>query len=254
MRAISAGLVLLATSACLSLACANRGMHAPTGAGTAGTSGATGAAGTSGGMGGSGAGGGAGTSGGGAGGTGGVTGTGGACTIPSASDAAVDAAACTAKFNFESGLQGANIPSSGQGAFTNVVASGAYTYCGNGALAVTASFSGTGGPTTKGIVEIPIAPADMDFTGKTLTVHVAADPGCVADLGIAVVLLTGSGSPTVVPTTRGITSDWKTLTAVIDADGGVLGESSVLTLSLQAFSQSGYQGTIYIDEIAITGP
>ena len=41
---------------------------------------------------------------------------------------------------------------------------------------------------------------------------------------------------------------WKTGTATVTAVGG---STSALALSLQAFSSTGYQGTIYVDEIDI---
>ena len=46
---------------------------------------------------------------------------------------------------------------------------------------------------------------------------------------------------------RPVTNMWKTGTATIGAGGA----TTALALSLQAFSSTGYQGTIYIDEIDI---
>jgi hypothetical protein len=208
-------------------------MQAPSGA--AGTTGAgPGAAGT--GSGGTGPG------------TAGTGGGGGSCTTPAPHDAG---GPCPAKFNFETDAQGANIPAADQGAFTAVTMSGANTFCGSGALAVSAAFSGTSGLPTKGVVELPIDPADMDFSGKTLTVNVSALPGCSADLGFAVVLRTGAGSEIVIPTVRPLGADWTTLTVTFAGDAGVAGASSVLAISLQAFSSTDYTGTIYVDEVDV---
>jgi hypothetical protein len=216
----STGFILFALCA---VACANRGMQAPSGG-----AGATGA-------------------GPGVAGTGGGAGSGGSCTTPAPHDAG---GACNAIFNFDNGAQGASIAAD-QAAFTAVTTSADNTYCGAGALAVSATFSGTSGPTTKGIVELPIDAANMDFSGKTLTANVSALPGCSADLGFAVVLRTAAGSETVIPTVRPIGNDWQTLTVTLAGDAGVAGASSVLAISLQAFSSTDYAGTLYIDEVDV---
>lgn len=168
--------------------------------------------------------------------------------------APVDSGACTAKLNFESGTHGAVIPPTGQAAFTAVERSDVQTYCGTGALAITASFSGTSGNTIKGEVDLPIAATDMDFTGKTLTVRFSAAPGCSTDLGIAVSLRTTGGDKVIFPTFRPVTANWKTQTITLEGDAGVAAQDMVQAIVIQAFSSSGYQGTIYIDEIALTGP
>ena len=98
---------------------------------------------------------------------------------------------CTAKLGFDSDLQGANIRRR-CAAFTAVAVTDTHTYCGAGALAITASFSGTNGPTTKGAAELPVDDARQYFSGKTLTVHVSALPGCSTDLGFAVLLTTAA--------------------------------------------------------------
>ena len=234
MRATTAGLILAALASSFPLACANRGMQAPLrDGGPAGTGGRGGSGGTAG-------------AGGGTGGTGGV-----ACPGPTPTDASVDGPACTAKFNFETGIQGATIPATGQAAFTSAVTSSIDTYCGAGALAIAASFSGTSGNTTKGEVDIPIAAADMDFTGKTITVHFSAVPGCSTDLGFAVTLRTDGGDRIVLPTFRTVTASWKTETVTLTGDAGVANEMNVQAIVLQAFSTTGYQGTIYVDEIDV---
>ena len=126
MRAITA---ILLFSALASLACANRGMVAPTDggpgvAGSVGTAGRGGAGGTAG-RGGSGGTARGGTGGGptGVGGTGGQTsGAAGNCSV-AATDGGSGAGTCGTMFNFESGIQGAMI-NAGSTAFTNLASVG----------------------------------------------------------------------------------------------------------------------------------
>jgi len=204
--------------------CANRGMH-PSMDGGAGAGGKSGA-----------------------GGSGGAAGMDAGCNGPNPNT--VDAGACSALFNFESGTQGAALAQN-QLAFTAAAMSAADTFCGAGALAVTANFSGTSGPTTKGEIDLPIDAADMDFTGKTVTIHFTAVPGCSSDLGIAVALLTNDGQQIVLPTFRPVGNSWITKSVPAVSDAGV---TTVMQISIQAFSSSGYQGTIYIDEVDVSGP
>jgi hypothetical protein len=256
MRAAS---VLFLLAAFGSPGCANRGMHAPDGdagsagnAGSAGTAGRGGQSGTTG-RGGLGGPGGAPTGtagvGGGAGGSSGTGGTGGGSCNVAATDGGAPGGACGAMFNFESGVQGATI-NTGSSAFETVAKSSAFTYCGSGALAITATFSGTSGATTKGDVLINLPGAPVDLTGKTITMHVAADPGCSTDLNLSLVLNTQSGPVYFTPAfpIRPVTNVWKTGTATVTS---VAGSNAALALSLQAFSSTGYQGTIYVDEIDI---
>jgi hypothetical protein len=189
-----------------------------------------------------------GAGGGAAGGSGGAAGMDAGCNGPNPNT--VDAGPCSALFNFESGTQGAALAQNQQ-AFTAAAMSGADTFCGAGALAVTASFSGTSGPTTKGEIDLPINATNMDFTGKTVTVHFTAVPGCSSDLGIAVALLTNDGQQIVLPTFRPVGNSWITKRVLAVSDAGV---TSVMQISIQAFSSTGYQGTIYIDEVDVTGP
>lgn len=251
MRAATAVLLL---SSIGSLACANRGMHGPDDGGT-GVAGSVGGGGRGGKGGTTGTGGTsqAGTGGGptGTAGTGGVsTGSGGAsanCGLPA--DAGASGGACGATFNFETDVQGATI-NTGSSAFQGVAKSSAFTFCGSGALAITSMFSGTSGTTIKGEVLINLPGAPLDLTGKTITVHVAADPGCSADLNLSLVLNTQAGPVYFTPPfpIRPVTNMWKTGTATVPAGGGA---TTALALSLQAFSSTGYQGTIYVDEIDI---
>jgi hypothetical protein len=128
------------------------------------------------------------------------------------------------------------------------------SYCGN-ALAITASFTGTSGANTRGEVTIDLtAAADMDFTGKTITVQISASPvpGCTTDLGFALVLRpTAAADVVVLPTVRPVTATWMTRTVVLTSVDAGTSLSSIRQLSLQAFSSTGYQGTIYVDEIDI---
>lgn len=228
-------------------------------AGRGGTSGVGGIAGTS-----AGTGGGAGGRGGGSGNAGAASGKGGAAGISGVSGTtgvagncvltpgAAMAGPCTATFNFESGTHDATI-NIGSSAFTNVSRSSAYSYCGSGALAIAAQFSGTSGATTKGEVLINLPGAPLDLTGKTVSVHVASDPGCNADLNLSLVLNTQAGPmyfPSVFPISP-VNNSWKTATATVAAGGGA---TTALAVSLQAFSSSGYHGTIYVDEVDVGTP
>jgi hypothetical protein len=254
MRALTAISLLSAIGL---LGCANRGMKPPGPDGGPGAGGtvATGGRGGQGGQGGmSGRGGGAGTTAtGGSGGTGGQpTGTAGNCLVMATDggiDGGPDGGACAAMFSFESGIQGAII-NSGSTAFTAVRPSGTFTYCGSGALAINALFSGGSGPTTKGEVLLNLPGAPVDLTNKTITVRVAADPGCSSDLYLSVVLNTQAGAYYFSPLlqVRTITNQWKVATGTVIADAGT---NAALALSLQAFSGTGYVGTIYVDEIDI---
>jgi len=111
-------------------------------------------------------------------------------------------------------------------------------------------FSGTSGNPTKGEVLLPLPAAPLDLTNKMITVHVASDPGCSSDLNLSLVLNTQSGPIYFTPTfpIRPVTNTWKMATVTVTADGGA---TTALNLSLQAFSSTGYQGTIYVDEIDI---
>ncbi|MES1210024.1 MAG: hypothetical protein ABUS79_29160, partial [Pseudomonadota bacterium] len=187
----------------------------------------------------------------GSGGLGGVRGGGGGnrdagCAM---TDARVDHAShCAALFSFESGLQGATLGTDQQ-AFTKPAVSAANTFCGSGALAITAAFSGTTGLTTKGEIDIPLG-ADgggINLSGKTLTLHATATGTCGTDLKLTAVLVTSSGSLFPLRNVP-ITSSWTTSTAVLSSDAGS-GVGSVVSLQLDVSSFTGYSGTIYLDEI-----
>ncbi len=84
------------------------------------------------------------------------------------------------------------------------------------------------------------------LSGKTLTVHVSASPAaCGEDLRFKVILDTTSGSP-VALTVNAVTSNFTTASASLAA---VAGASATNKLAIEAFSTSGYTGTIYVDEI-----
>jgi hypothetical protein len=231
--------------------CANRGMLAPAdGSVMTGAAGAGGQAGrASGGAGGPGGGGGRGGAGGG--GRGGAGGAGNRDAGCAMTDARVDHAShCSALFSFESGVQGAALGTDQQ-AFTQRAVSGANTFCGSGALAVTAAFRGTTGLTTKGEIDIPLE-ADgggISLTGKTLTLHATATGTCGTDLKMTVVLVTSSGSLFPLRNVP-ITASWTTSVAVLSTDAGS-GIGSVVSLQIVVSSLTGYAGTIYLDEIDI---
>jgi hypothetical protein len=240
MRASTAiSSVFIACLALGALGCANRGMHAPTDDAGPGTAGAVGTAGRGGATGTAGRGG----SGGGPVGT---AGTGGQTSCNGAPAPGPAGGACGAMFNFETDNEGATI-NAGSTAFTQIMRSTAVSYCGGGSLAITALFSGTSGPTTKGEVLIPLPGAPVDLAGKTITIHVAADPGCSTDLNLSVVLNTQAGPVYFTPAfpIRPVTNMWKTGTATVTAAPGSL------AVSVQAFSSTNYAGTIYVDEIDV---
>jgi hypothetical protein len=260
---VLAGALALACGA----GCANRGMVLPSdtgsggaltgqgGAGAGGAGGTAGAGATGGSVATGGKGGGAGAGTGGTAGTGGKGGGSGGSNIDAGcsvlTDAAVDhsTTSCGAMFNFESGTEGATLLAGSQ-AFTSVAhATTPHTFCGIGALGIAATFSGTTGATTKGEVDIPLGVdgGTANLTGKTLTVHVSASPAnCGEDLRFKVNLNTTTGNPTVI-SLPAITGNYTTVSAPLTASG----TAATNALAIQAFSVSGYTGTIYVDEIDI---
>jgi hypothetical protein len=264
MRPLIARLVLTSALVLASGAgCANRGMVAPSElAGSGGAlTGEAGAGGTVsvGGAGGAVSVGGKGGGAAGAGGTAGATGKGGgsggskvdaACSITT--DALFDhsTTTCDAMFSFENGIEGATLLPGSQ-AFTSVTeGTTPHTYCGTGALAIAATFSGMTGPTTKGEVDIPLGVdgGTANLTAKTLTVHVSASPAnCGESLRFTVLLDTTTGSPTAL-SLNAITGNYTTLSASLATIPGV---GATNGLAIQAYSTSGYTGTIFVDEIDI---
>jgi hypothetical protein len=270
-RPLIAPLVLAGALALAGGGCANRGMVAPSelggsGGATTGTGGAAGNAGGATGAAGKGTGGTAGAGGtagiagaAGAGGTAGAGGKGGgsggsnvdaSCSL--VTDALFDhsTTTCNAMFNFETGIQGATLLPGSQ-AFTSVTqATVPHTYCGTGALGISASFVGTTGPTTKGEVDLPLGVdgGTANLSGKTLTVRVSASPAaCGEDLRFKVIVDTTKGSPTGV-TLNAITANYTTVSATVVMDAGT---ATTNALAIQAYSTTGYTGTIYVDEIDI---
>jgi hypothetical protein len=158
---------------------------------------------------------------------------------------------CTALFNFESGIEGAIIPAGMQAAFTSVTTIGGQTYCGTGALAIAASFSGTTGNTIKGEVDLPLEVngGAANLVGKTVTIHVSANPACTADLKFNAILNTATGESVILHVDP-VTANWTTASIKLPtaADGG---DNSSTTLALEVFESTGYKGTIYIDEVDI---
>jgi hypothetical protein len=172
---------------------------------------------------------------------------------------------CLARFNFEAGASyGAMVNAPGGNAIKAVssvdVADGAHTFCGYGALQITATFShvdagtdGGGDPNVKGEVLIPLATPE-NLTGKTITVHVAAvPPDTRNDLAFYLLLVTSLGYQTVPGyPIKPISDQFSTKSVTLMAgDGGVQGIDSVRALSLEFFSNQSYTGKIFIDEIDI---
>jgi hypothetical protein len=255
MRPFIARLVVASVLAgsCL-VGCANRGMVAPSeetgsgGSASLGGSGGTVALGGSGGSSTGGKGGGTGGSSTGKGGGSGGSNVDASCSLVTDALSDHSTTSCNATYSFERTTDGATLLAGSQ-AFT-AVSQGTtpHTYCGAGSLAITATFSGTSGATTKGEVDIPLGVdgGSVDLSGKTLTVHVSANPvACGEDLRFKVILDTASGSP-VALSINTVTSNFSTASASLAT---VAGASATNKLALEAFSASGYTGTIYVDEI-----
>ena len=220
-----------------------------------GISGSGGAGGKAGGGAGGGAGGKAGS--GGKGGSGGGGRGGGGGTIKDAgcsllTDALVDhsTTTCNALFNFESGTEGATIPGSTQGAFTGVTKSGAQTYCGTGALAIAAGFSGMSGLSVRGEVDLPLGTDGgvRDLDGRAITVHVSANPACDPSLKMNIVVIGASGAQQFPLRNVPLTANWATASATLSADAGA---ASAIKIALEVTNTASYVGTIYVDEIDI---
>jgi len=164
-------------------------------------------------------------------------------------------AGCSARFNFENGAtymaSNNNACSSCPKGFTAVVNSGAKTFCGNGALEVTAAFVAAPTGPTIGEIVIPLNGAGEDLTNKTLTVSVAAVPSGGTDLVFKVRLGTSAGVQTAL-TFSSVSDTFATASVVLSpGDGGLAGLGSVSQLTLQATSTLGYAGKIYVDELDI---
>jgi hypothetical protein len=158
---------------------------------------------------------------------------------------------CTALFNFETGIQGATIASSAtQLAFTGVSKVSSPTYCGTGALAIAASFSGTSGPSVKGEVDLPLATdgGTTDLDGKTITIHVSANPACDSMLKLTVTIVNASGAQQFPLRNVLATANWTTASATLSVDAGA---DSAIKIALDVIDISGYKGTIYVDEVDI---
>ena len=158
---------------------------------------------------------------------------------------------CNALFNFESGTEGATLgASTAQGAFTAIAQTGTHVFCGDGALAITAAFSGSSGLTVLGEVDLPLTTdaGGMNLAGKTLTVHAMAVPGCDSTVRLSAELVTATSAPVVALRIAPLTSSWTTESVTLPADGGV---TDVIKLAIDVTSTDAYQGTLYIDEIDI---
>ena len=248
-RLVFANVLASALAGSCLVGCANRGMVAPEETGAGGGSGGLPALGGSGGSATGGKGGGTGGSA-----TGGKGGGSGGSNVDASCSLVTDAlfdhstTVCNAMFNFEGSTEGATLLAGPQ-AFTGVAqGTTPHTYCGAGSLAIAASFSGTSGNTTKGEVDIPLGVdgGAANLSGKTLTVHVSASPVvCGEDLRFKVILDTATGSP-VALSINAVTSNFTTVSASLAA---IAGASAVNKLAIEAFSTSGYSGTIYVDEI-----
>ena len=256
-------LMAVALFALAPLACANRDEHALTpghgGSGGSGTGvggvgvdggGVGGAAG--GGMGGRGTGGGNGGSG-----VGGAT----ACS----GDAGVDAAACTAAFNFENcALYGSTITSAANAGNPAAVAFTDFsnvsdTSCGSGALKIDTVFfppadggANGGQGSLTGELVIPVSGKDgQDFTGKTLTLNIKVSPPATSNMQLFVFVIGAGYEPALMLSASQLSATWKMWSVTLDnsVDAGL---SMVTGISIQAKGRGDtYSGAIYVDEIDI---
>jgi hypothetical protein len=173
-------------------------------------------------------------------------------------DAGPDAASCKALFNFEScNLHGASLNDpSGQIGFKSFVLTSSQTFCGGGALQIEVNVSNEKDAGLVGHGELFLPVGGMDLSGKTLTVHVMADPATPNTIRFNVIPVTPNGYG---PTSIGISpipAQWTTRSfAFATVDSGV---NMVDRLSIQVNNASGsvtpevYVGTLYIDEIDIS--
>jgi len=219
------------------------------GAGSGGHGGAGGVGGAAGSAG-KGGGGGAGKGGGGGGGMSGSSGNRDAsCSL--LTDALVEhsTTSCNALYNFESGIEGALIAGTGS-AFQSLAKVTTPTYCGTGALAIAAHFSGTTGAAIKGEVDLPLGTdgGPLNLNGKTITVHISANPACDAGLKLTVAVIDASGSQQFPLRNVLVTANWTTARATLSADAGA---DSAIKIALDVSSIDGYVGTIYVDEVDI---
>jgi hypothetical protein len=120
-------------------------------------------------------------------------------------------------------------------------------YCGLRSLELTTLFAPGN---TKGEVLIDMPDTLQNVAGKTVTIHVSASPAPDVQSYVAVTLITASGYLTLMPTIRGLSTDWLTQDYMIpaDSDAGVM---KVTGISIQVFDLKSYSGKIYIDDLAI---
>lgn len=81
---------------------------------------------------------------------------------------------------------------------------------------------------------------------KTLTVHIAA--ACGEDLRFEVILDTTTVWSVALSASNAVTANWTTASASLATRAGA---DATNALAIEAFSSSGYTGTIYVDEIDI---
>lgn len=152
---------------------------------------------------------------------------------------------CNTRFNFEMGMTyGAKLDPAATG-FMSVGATTEHTQCGLGALLIMARFSGTTGPTARGVVLIDLPPAEQNLAGKTLSLGVSAAPPVMPGPTVSVSLITPAGYVDF-PTIRNIPGVFFQGSYTVPATA-----TSVSAIVLQATDPSGYTGKLYIDEIDI---
>lgn len=160
-----------------------------------------------------------------------------------------DRACPMATYTFETGTPIAHLGSM-QAAATSVTNSTANHYCGQHALEITTAFSGTSGMTTIAGVQIDLTTAgQQNLSGKTITIHVSANPEPMPATYLALTLITGTtGNTTLMPFIRPLTSEWQAQSYKIATGTATM---TVTSLAIQIFDIANYKGKIYIDDLDI---
>ena len=172
----------------------------------------------------------------------------GNCSV-AATDGGAGGGACGTTFNFESGVQGAVIDA-GSIAFTNLESSGTFTFCGAGALAVTALFSGPAAPPPgRGADPLPSAPAGSDQQDDHRPCRRRSR--LQRDLNLSMVVNTPVGSMYFSPPVPVRPRHEHVADGNRNGDRRCRLDDLRSRSACRSFSQMNYTGTISIDEIDI---
>jgi hypothetical protein len=156
---------------------------------------------------------------------------------------------CPARFGFEDGtLNGATLNNycctPKQNAFTAISESTTDSYCGVGALEITAKLSATN---SEGEVLIPLNPAENDV-GKTLSFALRADPAPPADVTFAVFLEGPSYVYVKVVEIPAPSAAWTGYAAIVPATPAGANAAGAVSLQARSYGAS-YSGVFYVDAI-----